>query len=84
MPGLRRDAAAVELRRASWSVTMNVRRVGVYLLTYLLWLGAIFAVLFVLHGRLFPKLNFGPPALFLVATSLATGITVAQALRKRR
>ncbi len=63
---------------------MDVCRVGVYLLTYLVWLGGVFALLFFLRSRLFPDLRLASPMLFVISSAVTGGITVAQAARKRR
>ena len=63
---------------------MSVRQVAVKMLIYLAWLAGVFAVLFVARSRFYPNPHFPPPMLFLIASAVAGGITVAQALRKRR
>ena len=52
---------------------MTARRVGLNLLIYLGWLGAVFAVLFALRSRFFPNPSFPPQLLFLIASVVASG-----------
>ena len=63
---------------------MSVRQVTVKMLIYLAWFGGVFAVLFVLRSRFFPNPHLPPPMLVPIAAVIAGGITLAQALRKRR
>ena len=63
---------------------MAVKRFAMQLAIYLLWFGAVFAVLFVARGRLIPSAASSVPALLLIASAMASGITIAQAIRKRR
>ncbi len=63
---------------------MSVRGVGLNLVNYLGWLAAVFVAIFVLRSRFFANSHFPPPLLFLVASLIASGITVAQAMRNRR